>query len=362
MSISETFRRNYRREYEAAASDPQSLLYLTGRYLENLRVKNFSEQTLYGRAKMLKYFRQFCEQLNITQARQVTRAVVMNYQSHLYHYRKRDEQPLTVGTQKHWLGVVGALFSWLTKESLVLYNPASDLELPRREYRLPRAVLSAAEAEAILNVPDVKTPDGVKFRAILEVFYSTGIRRLELCKLNLGDIDYDRGLVRVEQGKGKKDRFVPIGERALLWVEKYLHEVRPRLCPAMSEPALFLNTISQRINDGRLGSQVHEIIKKAEVGKTGSCHLFRHTFATVLLENGCDVRYVQAMLGHANLETTEIYTHVSIRNLKLAHERYHPAKMPEQRETTLADGSSLAPAEKPLQDALQSPNSAASAS
>lgn len=325
------FKKDYLNEHRAA-TDPQGLLYLSGRYIENLRIRNFSGETTYGRAKELRYFREFCEQLGITQARQVTRAVVVNYQSWLFHYRKSDERALAIGTQQHRLSIVTAFFSYLTKEGLVLYNPASDLEMPRKEIRLPRNVLSVNEAEAVLNVPDIETPSGIMFRAILEVLYSTGIRRKELCNLDMNHVDFDKGLVRVEQGKGKKDRFVPIGERALRWTEKYLAEVRPLLCPSMNEQSLFLNTLGLRMNPGRLGSHVHEIICKAQIGKTGSCHLFRHTFATVLLENGCDVRYVQAMLGHANLESTEVYTHVSMRMLKQMHQKFHPAKLPDQQQ------------------------------
>lgn len=310
------------------ADDPQGLLYLTARYMEALRVRNFTEQTLYGRGKMLRYFRVYCEQIGVTQARQVTRAVMINYQSYLYHYRKEDGKALTIGTQKAWLSCVTAFFSWLTREGLALYNPASDLELPRREVRLPKIILNAAEVEAILNVPDLSTPMGIRDRAILETLYSTGIRRQELCNLRLGDLDYDRGLVRIEQGKGHKDRYVPIGDRAVQWIEKYLLEVRPRLCPSLNEQAIFLNTLGTRMNANRLGSQVHGIIRSAGIGKTGSCHLFRHTFATLLLENGCDVRYVQEMLGHSKMETTAVYTHVAIKTLKEVHSRFHPARLP----------------------------------
>jgi len=237
---------------------------------------------------------------------------------------------LPSGTQKAWLAVLSSFFSYLTKESLVLYNPASDLELPRKEYRLPKAVLSSAEAEAVMNVPDLTTALGIRDRAILEVLYSTGIRRQELGHLDQGDLDSDRGLVRIEQGKGHRDPYVPIGERAVEWTEKYLVEVRPRLCFSLNEPALFLNTLGQRIHPNRLGSQVHEIIRASGIGKQGSCHLFRHTFATLLLENGCDVRYVQEMLGHSKLETTALYTHVSVRTLNETHARYHPAKLPNE--------------------------------
>ena len=210
--------------------DPQSLLHLTSRYLEYLRVRHFSPQTLYGRGKMLRYFRCYSEQLGLTQARQVSRAVVLNYQGYLYHYRKQDGTALTIGTQKSWLAAVSSFFSWLTREGLVLYNPASDLDLPRKELRLPRNVLSANEVEAVMNVPNIGKPMGVRDRAILEVLYSTGIRRSELCNLNQCDLDFDRGVVRIEQGKGGKDRYAPIGERALRWVSKYLGEVRPKLC------------------------------------------------------------------------------------------------------------------------------------
>ena len=311
------------------ADDPQGLLYLTARYMEALRVRNFTEQTLYGRGKMLRYFRVYCEQIGVTQARQVTRAVMINYQSYLYHYRKEDGKALTIGTQKAWLSCVTAFFSWLTREGLALYNPASDLELPRREVRLPKIILNAAEVEAILNVPDLSTPMGIRDRAILETLYSTGIRRQELCNLRLGDLDYDRGLVRIEQGKGHKDRYAPIGDRAVQWIEKYLLEVRPRLCPSINEQAIFLNTLGTQMNANRLGSQVHGIIRSAGIGKSGSCHLFRHTFATLLLENGCDVRYVQEMLGHSKLETTAVYTHVAIKTLKEVHSRFHPARLPQ---------------------------------
>jgi len=316
--------------------DPQGLLYLTGRYLEALRVRNFSSQTIYGRAKVLRYFRLFAEELGITQARQVTRAVTINYQSYLYHYRKKDGQPITVGTQKGWLLVLCGFFSWLTKQGLILYNPASDLELPRKELRLPKNILNAHEVESIMNVPDLSEPMGLRNRAILETLYSTGIRRQELCMLDQGDIDHDRGILRVEQGKGKKDRYVPIGERALGWMDKYLVEARARFLPSINEPALFLNSEGRRVTPGRLGSQVAEIIRASGIGKTGSCHLFRHTFATLLLEAGCDVRLVQEMLGHAKLDTTQIYTHVSMRQLKEAHSRFHPAKMPELAEAPVS--------------------------
>ncbi|HXP63502.1 MAG TPA: site-specific tyrosine recombinase XerC [Dongiaceae bacterium] len=310
--------------------DPQGLLYLVARYLEHLRVHHFSPQTVYTRSKVLRPFRSFCEQAGLTQARQVTRAVIFNYQSYLYHYRKKDGEPLAVETQNHALSIVAGFFGWLTKQSLLLYNPASDLEYGRTSRRLPHALLSPAEIESVLNVPDLAKPTGLRNRAVLEVLYSTGMRRAELCQLNKGDVDFDRGFVWIEQGKGGKDRVVPIGERALQWLEKYLLEARPLLCSAVSEPAVFINTKGVRVNPNRIGSQVRYIFRAAGITRRGSCHLFRHTMATQLLEAGCDIRYIQAMLGHSSLESTRVYTHVTIAHLKAVHERFHPAKMPKQ--------------------------------
>jgi integrase/recombinase XerD len=314
--------------------DPQSLLVLTERFLAYERVRHYSPRTIEAHTKMLRRFRLFCQELGLTQARQVTRAVILNYQSYLYHHRKKDGEAMTVATQKHWLGVVKKLFSYLTREGLALYNPASDLELPRDEYRLPKAVLSHSEVEAVMNVPDIETPLGLRDRAVMEVLYSTGMRREELCNLNKGHIDFERGVVRIDQGKGRKDRYVPIGHRALLWLEKYLVEARAAFCPSINELALFVGTTGQRMTTNRLSAKVHALIEKADIGKHGSCHLFRHAFATQLLENGCDLRHIQAMMGHASIESTEIYTHVSISELKKAHDRCHPAQMPVSSSST----------------------------
>jgi integrase/recombinase XerD len=311
------------------SDDPHSLLFLMGRFIQHLRIRQYTAQGLHNKEKSLRYFRVFCEQVAITQARQITRAVILNYQSYLYHYRKPDGAALAGGTQKERLSVLTGLFSWLTKEGLILYNPASDIELPRKTHRLPKIVLSPGEVEAVMNVPDVDTAIGLRDRAILETFYSCGMRRFELIGLNIGDIDFDRELVRIELGKGQKDRIIPIGVRALRWVEKYQVEARPLLCANISQRKLFLSAFGEPITLSRLSTKIHNIIAKAGLTRGGSCHQLRHAFATSLLEAGCDIRHIQEMLGHANLKSTEIYTHVSVKALKEAHQRYHPARMPD---------------------------------
>jgi len=258
---------------------------------------------------------------------EITKPILERYQRHLLHTKKRDGKPLSFRAQHARLIPVRQFFKWLCRQNLLLSNPASDLLLPRLEKRLPKHVLTAREAESVLNQPDVTEPMGVRDRAILEVFYSTGMRRSELAHLQLFDIDAERGTVMVRMGKGKKDRMIPIGERALRWIERYSEDVRPGLVGEVEDGTLFLTNLGEAFTPNRLTQMVRGYVQGADLGKSGSCHLFRHACATLMLENGADIRFIQAMLGHARLETTEIYTHVSIRQLKAIHESTHPARI-----------------------------------
>ncbi len=221
---------------------------------------------------------------------------------------------------------IKALFKWLARNNHILYNPASELELPRLDKRLPRHVLSAREAELVLAQPDTSTPIGLRDRAILETFYSTGIRRMELVNLALSDIDVDRGTLMVRQGKGRKDRMIPIGARALQWTGKYREDVRPGFACGADDGTLFLTTSGEAFAANRMTQLVRGYVAAADTGKSGSCHLLRHTMATLMLEGGADIRFIQAMLGHAELSTTQIYTQVSIRMLKQIHTATHPGR------------------------------------
>jgi len=200
--------------------------------------------------------------------------------------------------------------------------------LPRIGRRLPRTILTAPEAEAVLAAVNVATPAGVRDRAMLETLYSTGVRRQELIDLKLYDLDAERGVILVREGKGKHDRMIPIGERALLWIEKYIADVRPDYASGADDGTLFLNVNGEPFKPNRLAEIARAAIVKANINKKGACHLFRHTMATLMLENGADIRFIQAMLGHAELTTTEIYTQVSIKALKAIHSATHPAKLP----------------------------------
>ena len=188
----------------------------------------------------------------------------------------------------------------------ILHNPASEIELPRLG-TVFRNTCYHPEAEQVIGQPNLADPLGLRDRAILEVLYSTGIRRMELVHLKLFDLDLERGTILIRQGKGKKDRSVPIGDRAAAWVQKYIREARPKLAVEPDDGTLFLASTGEEISRDHLTATVRAYVVHAKIGKTGSCHLFRHTMATLMLEGGADIRFIQQMLGHARLSTTEIY-------------------------------------------------------
>lgn len=308
-------------------SDSGGMAVMRERFLEWMGVRNYSERTVSHRKVNLNYFILWSEERGITRPIDITKPILERYQRWLYHYKTKEEKPLSFRVQQARLIAVRMFFRWLTKNNTLLYNPASEIELPKGEQRLPKHVLTASEADQIMNQTDIKDALGIRDRAILETFYSTGIRRLELANLKVYDLDRERETLIIRQGKGKKDRVLPIGERALQWLEKYQEEVRPSLVASSDEGFLFLTMMGDPLQPKHLSQLVRDYVDKAKLGKTGSCHLFRHTMATLMLENGADVRFVQQMLGHASLETTQLYTQVSIKKLKEIHRATHPARL-----------------------------------
>jgi len=304
--------------------DPHGMGALVLRYFESLLIKAFSKQTIQSRNCTLHSFTVWLEARGITQPREVTEPILESYQRYLIRYRKPNEKPLTISTIHNRMTSIRALFRWMMKSRLLLSNPAADLELPRMDKRLPRQILSTQEAETILQIPDLNKPQGIRDRAILETLYATGIRRMEVNNLKIHDVNMNRGTVMIRLGKGRKDRMIPIGERALAWIDKYLLEVRPTLVFEPDDGTLFLRLSGSPMGVKRVSEIVSAYVKLGGI-KEGSCHMFRHTMATLMLEGGADIRYIQHMLGHSNLETTEVYTQVSMRKLKEVYDSTHPA-------------------------------------
>ncbi|MBN3066298.1 site-specific tyrosine recombinase XerC, partial [Pectobacterium aquaticum] len=223
----------------------------------------------------------------LTQAAQVSLAVLEAYQRHLHGYRKADGKPLAQGGQLNRLTAIRMLFRWLLQRHHILYNPAEQMTLPKAEKRLPAQILSEEETEAVMDAQDTETLTGLRNRAVLEMLWSTGLRRSELAGLMLADVDVGRGVLVVRQGKGNKDRVVPVGLRALVWVQRYLDAVRPRLTTKHDSGYLFVTIWGKRLARSTLtilaGSAIRE---QAHLKKAGACHVFRHSMATQMLENG----------------------------------------------------------------------------
>ena len=304
-------------------------------FIDWTAARQYSAMTGKARRIEVGYFIDWCEQRSIVRPDEVTRGILERYRQHIFQYRRKtDGAPLSHQTQGKRLISVRAFFQWMARQHHLLYNPASELELPRQQQRLPRHILSVAEVEQVLNACDTAEPLGLRDRAMLETLYSTGMRRAELTGLRADDVDLNRGTVFVRLGKGAKDRVVPIGERACRWIERYLFQVRPDLVNVDDDGTLFLAKHGEGMQAKQLSVIARGAIARANLERfadthpNAACHLLRHACATHMLEGGADIRYIQALLGHADLSTTEVYTRVSIQQLKAVHERTHPARMP----------------------------------
>lgn len=316
------------------------LAALMEKHLEDLRLKNYSEYTIKGRRVHIGFFLDWAQGRGITEPVEVTRTILDRYQKHVFDYRKSNGEPLGFNGQHDRIVPLRVWFRWMARHHHILHNPASEIELPRTPQRLPKAVLTAAEAEQVLMQPNIHDILGLRDRAILETFYSTGMRRLELASLKLWDLDLERATATIRLGKGKKDRFIPLGDRCAAWIVKYIAESRPKLVSEPDDRTVFLSNAGEPFSLDHLSDLVRGYVDAAlsvdgKPGKRGACHLFRHTMATLMLEGGADIRFIQAMLGHADLKTTQIYTHVAIRQLQEIHRATHPAKLDREKRELL---------------------------
>ena len=293
-------------------------------YLEWMAVHNYAATTIGDRRRYLDYFTTFAANSGVDEPSAVTYELAVTYQDHLHHYRKTNGKPLSIATQVQRLVPVTQFFRWLRREHRIPQNPLADLLMPRPDRTLPEATLSSVEMGRLMAVPDITTVFGLRDRAILEVFYSSALRRSELISLTTQDVDFERGTLFIRRGKGAKDRYVPIGERALFWLRLYSGIVRPTWTARVDGP-LFTSSGGAPICPDWLCRKVRSYLKQAGIAKRGSCHLLRHSVATLMLEGGADIRYVAEMLGHARLETTQRYTRVSIDRLRTVHIKTHPA-------------------------------------
>jgi integrase/recombinase XerD len=325
-------------------------------YTEAMRMRNYAAPTIETQHMLMRWFARYAGERGVTHLGAVTRALCERYQRHLWTLQVRigggikagqpgvgTLKPLSITGQHGRLWAVVRFFRWCVRAGHLEHSPAACIELPRLPKKLPKPALTVAEVERVLAVPDIATAIGLRDRTMLEVFYATGIRRSELTALAIDDLDREREVVRVRCGKGQKGRIVPISARALAWVDHYLREVWAHLPAAAEHRRLFVIVGSRRGREnGRplaapiVTRQLGSYLVASGVAKPGACHIYRHTAATLMMENGADIRAIQDFLGHTEIKTTGIYTNVSFKFLKEQHRKCHPSAM-------AADAAALPP-------------------
>jgi integrase/recombinase XerD len=254
--------------------------------------------------------------VSITNVEQINRVHIMNY---LYTVKDSGKTSATIARN---ISSIRAFHLHLLRENVTNNDPTLHIELPKKEKKLPK-VLSLPEVELLLNAPNGKKAFSQRDKAMLEILYATGLRVSEMIQLNVSDIHLTMGFVHCI-GKGNKERIIPLGSLAKAAIETYLLDGRVELLKGKREDALFLNHHGKRLSRQGFWKIIKALAKTANIDKELTPHTLRHSFATHLLENGADLRAVQEMLGHADISTTQIYTHVSKTRLKDLYATHHP--------------------------------------
>lgn len=295
------------------------------RYLLDQQVCNRSPRTIEEFGYKLGKLLVWCTERGVTTVMELTSEVLQGYRRYLYHYRvARTGEPLKAASQAKHLGAIRGLCSWLVRAKVLQHDPSAELQFPQTPRRKLGDVLTVDEVNRLLLQPDLSAPHGLRDRAILETFYSTAIRASELADLKRFDIQADRKLLHIRHGKGDKDRLAPISSSALTWLERYITDGRPAMVGPQSGQTVFLSQHGDRICRTRLAQIVREYLVAAGIVKAGACHLLRHSAATHMLEYGADLRSLQTYLGHERLDTTQIYTHMTLGHLSEVHAKTHP--------------------------------------
>ena len=280
--------------------------------------RGLAKNTLLAYRRDLDKYIEFLFTKGIKSANQVTREHVSNF---MFDLKKHEMSATSICRN---LAAVKMFHRFLVRENLSKEDPTTLVDTPKLWQRIP-SVLTQKEIESMIEAASGKKNQQIRDQAILEIFYASGLRVSELSDLKTTSINYEMGFVRAI-GKGSKERIIPLGMKAREAVQKYLLKARPQLLKNQSHDVLFLSRLGKKISRQSLWAVIKFYAKKANIKKTIKPHTLRHTFATHLLEHGADLRSVQEMLGHSDISTTQIYTHVDKERLKSVHKEFHPRK------------------------------------
>lgn len=294
------------------------------RYRNQLLAQGSSDYTVRGAKSALGQLATFLQKLDVTDIAHLNREVLMQYREELGWRLTKKGTPLSVRSQLELLTHVTCFCRFVVAEGWLTADPSADIPRPKKPRRLPRGVMDTNDIIEVLGMPDVRTLSGYRDKVILEVLYSTALRREEISNLELSDVDTDGGYVFVREGKGGKDRVAPLGSSVCDLVKSYLLEIRPQWPNAKKDKHLFLNRWGKRLGPNAVWAIVRKYGKAAEIDKPVAPHSMRHACATHMLRNGAPIRQLQEMLGHTSLESTQVYTHVTINDLRAMHKKFHP--------------------------------------
>lgn len=287
-------------------------------YSYYLKVKNYSHRTIQSRESSLKNFYQWMESRGIKDPRLVTT-------EHLHEYREYLEgRGMTLNSVDTWLRGIKTFYDYLEKQNEILLNPFDHFEFKKLGERLPENIPTVEEMKQLLSFPDLTTREGLRNRALLEVLYSTAIRNRECFSLNVEDVDLESGYLRVNEGKGRKDRVIPLGKKACEYLKLYLERVRKEYCKNPDEKSLFLTNGGKRLSGQSINCTVKWIGRRAGLLKPVTTHSFRRAAVTHMMNQGAEVMHLQKMLGHASNGTLKKYIQVTLKEVRETHKKCHP--------------------------------------
>lgn len=275
----------------------------------------------------------------------VTRTDMEAYIAGLYDYRGSNGKPYTVNTIIIKVRSLKRFFEFLAARNIIFINPMEFIAEPRKEKVLPRNIMAELEMRKILDQPNLGTLTGIRDRTILEIFYSTGIRLNELCRLTIYDADLQGGMLRINCGKGRKDRVVPLGKHAVRFLREYITKVRPHCTKKNRQNRnLIVDRYGKSVSCQVITIMIRKYSRAVGIEKKVTAHTFRHSFATQLVKNGADIVAVQKMLGHVDLKTTQGYVKALGLDVKKAHKMCHPREKDKiEREAVKPDTKRIRP-------------------
>ncbi|MFO7871105.1 MAG: tyrosine-type recombinase/integrase [Kiritimatiellia bacterium] len=312
---------------------------LIAEFLDYQKGLDRAESTLESHTINLGYWTGYLEERGVTALSSVTPQITADYQAWLYQRRTRFGRSFTVTTQIGILNSLKVFFKYLLKSGKILTNPAESVRLPKEPRKLPGTILTPKEMKKLLSQPDTSTVLGFRDRTMYKVLYSTGLRVGELTGMRVQDLNFNQGSILIPKSKHYKQRYVPLGETACRYLAEYLDRIRPLLLRSSASSAtsavetVLLSRCGGRLDMSGVGLKLHIYARRAGIKKHVTVHTFRHTLATEMLRHGADLRQIQELLGHRQLRSTQVYTHIFKGELKRIQSHCHP-----REQTDLPDG------------------------